>query len=393
VNDIIRIGVDTSKSVFQLHGVDAAERPVLRKKLRRRDLLAFLAKMPATRIGIEACGGAHHWAREFRALGHEVMLLPPQYAKQYVMRGKNDAADAEAICEAMSRPRMRFVPAKSAEQQAAQMLIGMRDRLVGNRTQLSNAIRGYAAEFGLVAAKGLDKIEPLLERIANDRTVPELAKQLFAAHGIEYAQLKQKLRAIEAKLMAWHRDNALSRRLAEVPAIGPIGACRLAIKVANPHGFRSGRDFAAWLGLTPKDHSTAGKRRLGVITRAGDESLRQGLVVGAMAVVQQVRKGRGRASPWLPPKLAAVALANKTARVAWKLMVSGERYRPGGPSAASLADRQDSAVLASSRPLRAASGGGLTASLDEACARRLQRSRRRTKPRSGSNRESAMSSC
>jgi transposase len=400
VNEIIRVGVDTSKSVFQLHGVDAAERAVLRKKLRRRDLLGFMANLPPTRIGLEACGGAHHWGRELTALGHEVVLLPPQYAKQYVMRGKNDAADAEAICEAMSRPRMRFVPIKTAEQQAAQMLIGMRDRLVGNRTQLSNAIRGYAAEFGLVAAKGLEKIEPLLERIANDPTVPELAKELFAAHGAEYAQLKQKLRAIESKLMAWHRGNELSRRLAEVPAIGPIGACRLAIKAANPHGFRSGRDFAAWLGLTPKDHSTAGKQRLGVITRAGDESLRQGLVVGATAVVQQVRKGRSRASPWLlgliqrkPPKLAAVALANKTARVAWKLMVSGERYRPGGPPAASLADRQDSAVLASSRPLRAASGGGLTASLDQACARRLQRSRRRTKPRSGSNRESAMSSC
>ena len=335
MNEIIRIGVDTSKSVFQLHGVDAAEHPVLRKKLRRRDLLGFLAKVPPTRIGIEACGGAHHWGREFTALGHAAVLLPPQYAKQYVMRGKNDAADAEAICEAMSRPRMRFVPIKTAEQQAAQMLVGMRDRLVGYRTQLSNAIRGYAAEFGVVAAKGLDKVEPLLAHIASDPMVPELAKELFTAHGAEYARLKQQLRAIEAKLMAWHRCNELSRRLAQVPAIGPIGACRLAIKVTDPQAFRSGRDFAAWLGLTPKDHSTAGKQRLGVITRAGDEALRQGLVVGAMAVVQQVRKGRGHPSPWLldlvrrkPPKLAAVALANKTARIAWKLMVSGERYKP-----------------------------------------------------------------
>jgi transposase len=335
MNEIIRVGIDTSKSVFQLHGVDAAERPVLRKKLRRRDVLAFIGKLPPTRIGMEACGGAHHWGRELRALGHEVMLLPPQYAKQYVMRGKNDAADAEAICEAMSRPRMRFVPIKTAEQQAAQMLVGMRDRLIGYRTQLSNAIRGYAAEFGVVAAKGLDKLEPLLERVANDPAVPELARELFAAHGAEYARLKEQLRAIEGKLMAWHRGHELSRRLAVIPAIGPIGACRLAIRVTDPHAFRSGRDFAAWMGLTPKDHSTAGKQRLGVITRAGDETLRQTLVVGAMAVIQQVRKGRGHCAPWLldlvnrkPPKLAAVALANKTARIAWKLMVSGQRYNP-----------------------------------------------------------------
>lgn len=345
MNEIIRIGVDTSKNVFQLHGVDAAEHPLVRKKLRRRDLLAFMEKLPPTRIGMEACGGAHHWGREFRAMGHEVVLVPAQYAKQYVMRGKNDAADAEAICEAMSRPRMRFVPIKTAEQQAAQMLVGMRDRLIGYRTQLSNAIRGYAAEFGVVAAKGLDKLGPLLERIAGDPTVPELAKELFAAHGAEYARLREQLRAIERKLMAWHRGQELSRRLAEIPAIGPIGACRLTIKVTDPHAFRSGRDFAAWLGLTPKDHSTAGKQRLGVITRAGDEALRQSLVVGATAVVQQVRKGRSHHSRWLldllnrkPPKLAAVALANKTARIAWKLMVSGQSYNP------QVAARRDAAV-------------------------------------------------
>lgn len=173
---IIRIGVDTSKSVFQLHGVDAAEQPVLRKKLRRRDVVAFFAKLPPTRIGIEACGGAHHWGRELGALGHDVVLLPPQYAKQYLMRGKNDAADAEAICEAMSRPRMRFVPIKTAEQQAAQMLMGMRDRLVRCRTQLTNAIRGHAAEFGVVAARGLDKIEPLLARIESDRRCRSLPR-------------------------------------------------------------------------------------------------------------------------------------------------------------------------------------------------------------------------
>jgi transposase len=327
--------LDTSKSVFQLHGVDAADRPVLRKKLRRRDVLGFFAKLALTRIGMEACGGAHYWARELKALGHEAVLLPPQYVKPYVQRNKNDAADAEAICEAMSRPRMRFVPVKTAEQEAAQMLMGMRDRLVRCRTQLSNAIRGYAAEFGVVAAKGLRKIEPLLARIESDPTVPELAKQLFAAHGREYAALTAELRASEANLMAWHRQNELSRRLAEVPTIGPIGACLLVMKVTDPHAFRCGRDLSAWVGLTPKDHSTAGKLRLGVITRAGDETLRRVLVAGATAVIQQVRKGRGNPSPWLvdlvrrkPPKLAAVALANKMVRVAWRLMVSGEPYNP-----------------------------------------------------------------
>jgi transposase len=227
------------------------------------------------------------------------------------------------------------VPVKTAEQQAALMLSGVRDQLVDRRTALSNMIRGHAAEFGLVAAKGLDKIEPLLVRIAVDATVPALAKELFARLGEDYARTKLELRRIEARLMAWHRSNELSRRLAEVPSIGPIGATLLAMKVPDPRQFRSGRDFSAWIGLTPKDHSTAGRTRLGVITRAGDEALRRVLVVGATAVIQQVRKGRGHPSPWLiallkrkPPKLAAVALANKTARIAWKLMVSGERYDP-----------------------------------------------------------------
>jgi transposase len=196
-------------------------------------------------------------------------------------------------------------------------------------------IRGHAAEFGLVAARGLDKIEPLLARIAAEPTLPALAKELFAGLGEDYGRVKLELRKIEAKLMAWHRGNELSRRLAQIPGIGPIGATLLVMKVADPRAFRSGRDFSAWLGMTPKDHSTAGKTRLGVITRAGDEALRWVLVAGATAVIQQVKKGRGHPSPWLmglikrkPPKLAAVALANKTARIAWKLMVSGERYDP-----------------------------------------------------------------
>jgi transposase len=335
MSKITRIAIDTSKSVFQLHGVNEAERAVLRKKLRRREVLGFFAKLEPTRIGLEACGGAHYWARELKALGHEAVLMPPQLIKPYVQRNKNDTRDAEAGCEAMSRPRMRFVPIKTAEQQAAQMLLGVRNRLVRCRTQLSNAIRGHAAEFGVVAAKGLDKIVPLLARIAGDPTLPELARQLFAAQGEEYVQLTARLRAIEARLTTWHLHNQMSRQLAEIPSIGPIGASQLVMKVPDPGAFGSGRDFAAWIGLTPKDHSTAGKQRLGTITRAGDEELRRVLVVGAMAVIQQVKRGKGPPLPWLsdlvarkPPKLAAVALANKTARIAWRLMVSGESYDP-----------------------------------------------------------------
>jgi transposase len=337
MRNVTRIGMDTSKSVFQLHGVDAGEQPVLRRKLRRRQVVDFFRKLPATQVGIEACGGAHYWARELIALGHDVKLLPAQHVKPYVRRNKNDAADAEAICEAMSRPRMqeRFVPVKSADQQAGLMLAGVRDQLIVRRTQLSNTIRGYATEFGLVAAKGLDKIEPLLARLARDETIPKLVRALFAELGREYAGLEARLDRLETRLMVWHRANEMSLKLAEIPGIGPICAAGLVMKVPNPQGFRSGRDFAAWLGLTPKDHSTAGRQRLGVITRAGDEDLRRLLVVGATSVMQQVSKGRGKPMPWLaalirrkPKKLAAVALANKTARIAWKLMVSGDRYDP-----------------------------------------------------------------
>jgi transposase len=333
VSQIIRIGMDTSKHIFQLHGVDAAEQPVLRKRLSRKQMLEFFAKLPATVIGMEACGAAHYWARELGKLGHEVKLMAPQLVKPYVARNKNDGRDAEGLCEAMSRPSMRFVSVKTAEQQAALMLTGIRDGLIARRTQLSNAIRGYAAEFGLIAPKGLDKIEPLLARITQDERLPALAQELFAVKGREYAALLHELKAIEVKLMAWHRADALGRRLAQIPSIGPIVATALVMKTPDPHAFRSGRHFAAWIGLTPKDHSTAGKTRHGKITRAGDEDLRRLLVVGATAVIQQARRGRGHPSRWLltllkrkSPKLAAVALANKTARIVWKLMVTGESY-------------------------------------------------------------------
>jgi transposase len=338
VTEIIRIGMDTSKSVFQLHGVDAAERVVLRKKLRRREVLAFFGKLAPCRVGMEACGGSHYWARELEALGHRVELIPPQYVKPYVPRGKHDAADADGICEAMSRPKVqqRLVPTKSAESLAALMLAGLRERLVRQRVQLGNTIRGYAAEFGVIAATGKAKIEPLLRRIESEAMVPETARLLFAELAEDYARLAARIEATEAKLMAWHRQDEQSRRLAEIPGVGPIGASFLVLKAPDPQRFRSGRHFAAWLGLTPKNHSTAGKQRLGAITRAGDETLRSLLVVGATSVIQKVRRGTSRsAPPWLlallarkPPKLAAVALANKVARIAWKLMVTGERYDP-----------------------------------------------------------------
>lgn len=333
MENVSRIGMDTSKSIFVLHGVDASDQVALRKKLRRKEVVEFFRKLRPTRIGIEACGASHYWARQLGALGHQVLLIAPQHVKPYVRRNKNDAADAEAICEAMSRPRTWFVPSKTAEQQAGLMLAGTREAFVRRRTQLSNTIRSYAAEFGLVSSRGLDKIEPLLARIAADDDLPTLAKEMFADLGEDYALLQKRLEIIERKLRLWHRNDEQSRRLAEIPGVGVIGAALLAMKVPDPKAFRSGRDFAAWLGLTPKDHSTAGKQRLGVITRAGDETLRSVLVVGATALLRQVRLGRSHHSRWLadllrrkPPKLVAVALANKTARIAWKLMVSGQSY-------------------------------------------------------------------
>ena len=361
--------------------MDASERACLRKKLSRDAMMALFKAMPPTVIGIEACGSAHHWARTLSAMGHEVRLIAPQLAKPYVKRGKNDAADAEALCEAMSRPTMRFVPVKTVAQQAALLLASERARLVSGRTRLANAIRGHAAEFGLVGRTGVAHVGELLARVAADEGLPVLVRELFAGLGEELAQLEVRLAATDARLQAWHRGDEASRRLAAIPGIGPITASLLAMKVPDPAAFKSGRDFAAWLGLTPKDHSTAGRVRTGGITRAGDEVLRSLLVVGATSVIRHMRAapppppkgqrkeagqtggeparadaaqagageaGRAKAGPakaghtapggprpWLagllkrkPPKLAAIALANKTARVAWKLLSSGEVYNP-----------------------------------------------------------------
>jgi transposase len=329
---IIRIGLDTSKHVFQIHGVDESEKPVLRRQLRRGEVEKFFAKLAPTRIGIEACGASHHWARVLRGLGHEVVLMPPQYVKPYAQRGKNDAIDAAAICEAMSRPTMRFVPVKTAEQQAALAMIGVRDLLVKQRTMLINAIRGHAAEFGVTVAKGPQQVPELLQRLATGEAVPALAREMIGLLASQLEAVTGKLKAIEARLMAWHRQDQTSQCLATIPGVGPIGGVSFALKVPDPKGFRSSRHFAAWIGITPRENSTAGKHRPGKISREGDESLRRLLVLGATAVIQQAK--RGRASPWLlgllarkPKKLVAVALANKMARIIWAMMVSGETYR------------------------------------------------------------------
>lgn len=329
-----RIGLDTSKRFFQLHGVDATEQVVLRRKLSRDQMVRFFERLAPTEVAMEACGAAHHWGRELTRMGHRARLIAPQLAKPYVKRGKNDAADAAALCEAVSRPSMRFVPIKTIEQQAALMLAGERERLVRERTRLANTIRGHAAEFGLIAAKGKAQIEPLLLRIRQAASIPALARALFDGLGADYARVRERLDELEARLTEWHKSNERAKRLSAVPGIGRVVASLLVMKTPDPAAFRCGRDFAAWLGLTPKDHSTAGKQRLGGITRAGDETLRSLLVVGATSVVWQVRRGAvQQPMPWLarllarkPAKLVAIALANKIARIAWKLMLSGERY-------------------------------------------------------------------
>ena len=330
---IIRVGLDTSKHVFQVHGVDEAEQPVLRRQVRRGEMEKVFAKLPATRIGLEACGAAHHWARMLRGLGHAVVLMPVQYIKPYVKRGKNDALDAAAICEAMSRPGMRFVAIKSAEQQAALMLLGARDLLIKQRTMLINAMRGHAAEFGVIATKGPVKVAELLQRAhAPKAGVPALALELLNLLSNQLDALEARLKIIEVQLMARHRSDPVSQCLATQPGIGPIGAISLTLRVPDPKAFRSGRHFAAWLGLVPKENSSGGRRRLGAISRQGDAALRKLLVLGATAVISFAKPGK--ASPWLvnllarkPKKLAAVALANKMARTLWAMMVSGEVYR------------------------------------------------------------------
>jgi transposase len=330
MEQIIRIGLDTSKHVFQVHGVDGSERAVLRRQLSRGQVEKFFAGLAPALVGLEACGASHHWARVLSAQGHQVRLVPPQYVKAYVKRGKNDRIDAEAICEAMSRPGMRFVPVKSEGEQAAAMLLSVRDLLVKQRTMLVNAIRSHAAEFGVIGAKGVSRVADVLVRARE--SVPALACDLLAVLAGQLEVLEVQLVRIDQQMRNWHRENERSRRLATMPGIGPVGAMTMVLRVPDPTVFRSGRHLASWIGLTPREHSTAGKQRLGKISRQGDEALRRLLVVGATSVIKQAQRGRGPA--WLlallkrrPAKVVAVALANKMARIAWAMMVSGQAYR------------------------------------------------------------------
>jgi transposase len=328
-----RIAIDISKHVFTLHGVDEPERPLVRRNLKRADVETFFGKRPGTEVVMEACGGAHHWGRLLTRLGHTVRLIPAQYVKPFVKRAKNDRADAEAISDAASRPGMAMVAVKSAERQAELIILRHREMLIASRTQAINALRRHATEFGVIAGKGTANVQPLLDRLAEGTAIPAVARAMFARMGEQIAELDRQIAALDAELLAQHKANPVSQLLAAVPGIGLVSAITLGLSI-DAGAFASGRHFAAWLGLTPKEHSTGGKQRLGRISKAGNERLRSLLVVGATAVIRHLKPGKPAAAAWLlalvarkPRKLAAVALANKTARIVWAMMSRGEAYR------------------------------------------------------------------
>jgi transposase len=333
--EITTIGLDLAKNIFQIHGVDAAGQVVVRKALRRSQVLPFFSKLAPCLVGMEACGTSHHWAREIAKLGHQVRMMPANYVKPYVKRGKNDANDAEAICEAVTRPTMRFVAIKSREQQAALSLHRARDLLVKQRTQLVNMIRAVLGEFGVTIPLGLERALIMARAVVEGKElgIPAEAAQVVLTLSRQALDTHLKIRDLERALLRSHRSNEVSRRLASIPGIGPIGASALAASVTDPHQFRSGREFAAWLGLTPRQNSSGGKERLGRITKAGDRYLRKLLFVGVMSLVKYARRTPKTANPRLlallarkPVRVAAIALANKTARVIWAIMTRGETY-------------------------------------------------------------------
>ena len=334
---VTTVGFDLAKNIFQAHGVDAKGRVTLRRRLRRGEVLTFFAQLPPCLVGVEACAGAHWWAREIAAFGHEVRLMPAQYVRPYVKRNKNDAADAEAICEAVTRPSMRFVPIKGPDQQSVLMLHRAREMLVRQRTMLVNALRGHIAEFGIVVAQGIRNVAKLLEVLADpdDRRLPPLARDVLSLLVEQLRATEDKLDRLERDLLAWHRANEVSQRLATVPGVGPLTATAIVATVGDPAHFRSARQFAAWLGLVPRQHSSGGKERLGSISKRGDGYLRKLLIHGARTVLRWRRRGVGLgASPWLarllgrrPVNVTTVALANKNARILWAMMMRGESFR------------------------------------------------------------------
>jgi transposase len=332
---ITTIGLDIAKNVFQVHGIDSNEKVVVRKQLRRGQVLAFFKALPPCLVGMEACATAHYWARELTKLGHRVRLMPAKDVKAYVKRNKNDAADAEAICEAVRRPTMRFVQVKSAAQQGQLMLHRTRDLLMRQRTQVINALRAHMAELGIVAAQGREGIKELLKIIAREEDVrlPVDAHTSLVVLAAQLQALQTMIRSIEKRIVVQHRSNEASRRLQTIPGIGIIGATAIAATVPDPKVFRSGRDLAAWIGLVPREGSTGGKHKLGPISKQGDQYLRRILVVGAHAVLKRARL-HPEQYPWLtgllarkPFRVVAVALANKMARIAWALLAKGGTYQ------------------------------------------------------------------
>jgi transposase len=333
---VTTIGLDIAKSVFQVHGVDAAGQVFIRRQLKRRHVLAFFQKLPPCLIGIEACASSHHWSRELQALGHTVRLMPPAYVKPYVKRQKNDATDAEAICEAVTRANMRFVETKTADQQSGLVLHRTRHLCMRQQTSVINAIRAHLAEFGVVAPVGRNGVEELLRVVADpdDKRVPEVARVCLVALGAQLRRLKDQVLEFDRMITAWHRSNEMSIRLDECPGVGPVLATALVATVVDPKIFRSGRNFSAWIGLVPKQHSSGGKDRLGSISKQGDRYLRSLFVIGALAVIRYAKVHGTRHRPWLtallarrPAKVAAIALANKIARMVWAMMAKCERYK------------------------------------------------------------------